>query len=109
MLTMLGGYSTIHACTWCGTQHAEWVYDVTSEDGAGWACLSCLVLVLADSSQRVSFQGRSAHWLDMLRRELVEAPTPDSTAVVASVWQRRVGHLLRAIARVRLANTPASR
>jgi hypothetical protein len=97
---------TIQACTWCGNQGTARVYKVTGEDGTGWACLTCVVLVLADSAQPVSFQGCSAHWLDALRRELVQAPTPDSNATVASVWTRRVGHLVRAIDRAR-RTTPA--
>ncbi len=101
MLTMLGDVSTIHACTWCGNEGTEWVYRVTCEDGTGWACLSCLVLVLADRSHRVSFQGRSAHWLDRLHRELLQIPTPTGNERVAFVWSRRVGHLLRAIDRAR--------
>ena len=106
MLTMLGDYSTIQACTWCGTQGTARVYKVTREDGTGWACLTCVVLVLADSTQPVAFQGCSAHWLEALRRALVQAPTPDSNATVASVWTRRVGHLRRAIDRA-LRTTPA--
>ena len=106
MLTVLGDSSTVQACTWCGSQGTARVYKVTGEDGTGWACLTCVVLVLADSSQPVSFQGRSVHWLEALRRELVQAPTPDSNATVASVWTRRVGHLRRAIDRA-LRTTPA--
>jgi hypothetical protein len=109
MLKFLSAYSTAHTCTWCGNQGTDWVYEVVCENVTGFACLACVVLVLADSSQPVSFEGRSAHGLDTLRRELVQAPTPDSNEVVASVWTRRVGHLLRAIDRARLANPPAPR
>jgi len=80
MLTVLGDSLTIQACTWCGNQGTARVYKVTGEDGTGWACLTCVVLVLADSSQPVSFQGCSAHWLDALRRELVQARRQLSTA-----------------------------
>jgi hypothetical protein len=73
------------------------VYEVSCDEVTGFACLACLVLVLADSSQPVSFQDRSAHWIDALRHTLVQTPTPDSNDVVASVWTRRVGHLLRAM------------
>ena len=106
MLTVLGDSSTTQACTWCGSQGTEGVYKVTGEDGTGWACLTCVVLVLAESSQPVSFQGCSVHWLAALRRALVQAPTPDSNASVVSVWTRRVGHVLRAIDRA-LRTTPA--
>jgi len=97
MLTFLGTRSTIHPCTWCSLRGTEWVYEVPCDDVTGFACLACLVLVLADSSQPVSFQGRTTPWFDSLRRKLAQTPTPDSNDIVASVWTRRVGHLLRAI------------